>query len=490
MNYVDIGTKYLKFDIDIYTDDANYYPPFIKNFKAETYEYSSGSYVDIYDNGGDRIRINPSASGHAFIPEFDETPSVFLSNTSGIKIYRNYVDIEFSPQPKSINIPAMSDLVLLLDSRFNKGLNTAPYSDASSGVWVDLSNNVYNASATNSYPEFRIQSANLLRNNFANGGEDGTTTNITGSAATISLSNKGAINGFNSFAITPTGTSNNSYGFFVSNNGASFQGGVFASGTYTAVATITLTKPQQNTSLNSNARRLMIIPYVGSSSQTAIVSNQASNVVGSHSLSVTFTLDSTITGTSIRLMNGSSSVEDIVYFDNIGIYSGSTVTSWNAPYDLDDDRPVFKFSSSAEYFTSSFSLNQPMTIYTVVRGFGGDNAFIGKSASAPSLYASAGSYKMFAGSELSGGSVNTDFNVLVGVYNGNSSSLYINDTVVAGSIGSGSITNTIDIGHRLTPAGADTSLKGDIGLVMIFNTAHNSTTISEIKSWIDDAFNV
>jgi len=494
LNYTDLTDKYLRFDIDIIGEDINYYPPVIKYFKAETYPYISGSYVEILDNGGDKIKIYSSASGHTYIPEFDETPSIYLTHTSGIKISKNLVDIEFSPKEDNINVGTMTDLLVWLDSRFPKGRELLPYSDSSSGVWFNSKSSSYSGSASAAalYPEYRVQSANMLKLNYSNGGEDGTTTGITASAASVSVSPDGVVSGNKSFKITPNGTSNNSYIYFDSNTGASFVGGLFSNGTYTAVATITLNKIQESSSLNSNARRLVIIPYISTASQTAIVSNQAPNEIGSHSLSVTFSLSSSITGATIRLMNGSASANDIVFYDNIGIYSGSSASlEWELPLSTYDDRPVFKFDGASELLSSSISLSQPMTIYAIVRGFDDNNAFIGRSASAPSLYSSAGYYRMYAGTELvSASPITSSFTTLVGVFNGATSSLYVNNSIVSGDVGSGSITNYIDIGHRFNQDGIEQYLKGDVAGILIFNTAHSASIVQNIREWIVDAFNM
>ena len=94
MNLINLNNKYILFDIDIYANDVAKYPPVVKYFKAETYSNSS-SYTDIYDDGGQNIRVVNGASAQSYLPEFYETPSIFLTNTSGIRSNKNLIDLQF-----------------------------------------------------------------------------------------------------------------------------------------------------------------------------------------------------------------------------------------------------------------------------------------------------------------------------------------------------------------------------------------------------------
>jgi hypothetical protein len=97
---------------------------------------------------------------------------------------------------------------------------------------------------------------------------------------------------------------------------------------------------------------------------------------------------------------------------------------------------------------------------------------------------------MAAGQVLVGPSVNSNFNVIAGVFNNNSSSLFVNSSVVSGNVGTGSYSSAARIGYRQTPSGANSYLNGDIAAVVVFNTAHSKTDVDLITDWMRDAFNI
>ena len=131
-----------------------------------------------------------------------------------------------------------------------------------------------------------------------------------------------------------------------------------------------------------------------------------------------------------------------------------------------------------------------MTVYIVGRSFGDNSTFIGKSASAPSIYTESNTFRMGAGNVLIGPSVNTNFNILVGVFNGKSSLFFVNSSVVSGNAGTGSYSSDINIGYRQTPTSTNSYLSGDIASVLVFNTNHSNETVTQITEWMKDAFNI
>ena len=95
LNLINMQNKFIKFDIDILSKDNEFYPPFVKYFKSEVYSDTS-SYVQIFDDGGSFIRIKNGASAQSYLPEFYETPSVFITDTSGIRVNKNFVELDFN----------------------------------------------------------------------------------------------------------------------------------------------------------------------------------------------------------------------------------------------------------------------------------------------------------------------------------------------------------------------------------------------------------
>ena len=506
INLINMNDKYLYFDIDILAEDSFSYPPFVKYLKVESYPYT-GSYVEILDNSGDRVRIHSAstASAQAFVPEFQKTPSIFVTDSSGIRVYRNNVDVEFSPMSKSLDLNTLPNLLLWYDSRFPIGTNNVPYSDGSSlnRLWRSLSGSAITASvvSTTNNPEYRQQSLNLLTINQANGSESGSVTIFTANVASVQSSTDIASSGNRSIKVIPNGTSSDSYiDFGLYTNTSSANRFLFPGQQYSFIGDISLLKSQTSGGLNSLSRRLYIYFASVTSGGTgfgvlgAATSGTASNVPGTYTLSAVGTVPIGTNWISVRYYNGSSITGDPVYWDNMAIYAGSVVSGSPAVYydalQVFDDRPIYKFNGLTHYFTSSVAINQPMTVYIAGRSFGSDNTFIGHSASAPAIYTESNTFRMAAGQVLVGPSVNSNFNVIAGVFNNNSSSLFVNSSVVSGNVGTGSYSSAARIGYRQTPSGANSYLNGDIAAVIVFNRAHSKTDVDLITDWMRDAFNI
>jgi hypothetical protein len=500
INLVNLNNKYLKFDIDILSDDATNYPPVMKYFKVDTYPYS-GSYISIVDDCGSLIKINNSStsSAQAYAPEIESTPSILITDYSGIRVYNNTVDFTFSPISKSFNPASLNNLLMWYDGRFANGLGKDTHLDgtASQVFWRSLSGSAITASVVSSTnnPEYRRQSLNILTINQMNGAESGSVTRFTASSASIQSSTELSISGDRSIKVIPDETSSLSFlRFFMDTSASSRNRFLFPSQTYTVVGTINV--PKQQSIEIAESRRIGI--YAASSGPFGILGSFLSasvpNAIGAYSSSVTFTVPQATDWLDIRFYNGSSSSLDPVYWDNMGIYTGSVISGspsvFYQPMQVFDDRPVYKFNGIDKYFVSTASIQQQMTVYIVGRSFGDNSTFIGKSASAPSIYTESNTFRMGAGNVLIGPSVNTNFNIIVGVFNGNSSSLFVNSSVVSGNAGTGSYSSDINIGYRQTPTSTNSYLSGDIASVLVFNTNHSNETVTQIIEWMKDAFNI
>ncbi len=500
LNLIDLSDKYIQFDIDILADDVTNYAPIIKYFKIETYPFS-GSYVEILDNSGDRIRINSAsvASAQIYVPELDLTPTTYLTDGSGVRIYRNTADVEFSPASKSLDPTLSSNLLLWYDSRFPNGLGQDPHPDgsASNRLWTSLSGSAITASvlATANNPEYRYQSLNILTVNQANGSESGSVTDFLTSNASAQSSTETASGGVRSIKVVPSGTSADSFiEYFYDLTSSSAKRFIFPGQQYTVIGNISLLKTQSVAS--ASARRIGL--YAASTSPLGVLLSSFSasvpNEVGTYFASVTMTVPSGTNWLSFRFYNGSSVSGDPVYWDNMAIYSGSTVSgspiAWYEPLELFDDRPTYKFNGLNHYFTSSVTINQPMTVYVVGRAFDSNNTIVGHSASAPAIYTENNTFRMAAGQVLVGASINNNFNILVGVFNNNSSSFFVNSSVVSGNAGTGSYSSAMRIGYRQDPSGTSRFLNGDVSGVLVFNTAHTKTEIDRITDWMKDAYNI
>lgn len=492
INQTDLSQRYLYFDIDIDATDATRYPPLVRSFYMEAYPYTS-SYTDVVDDGGQTIRIYSASNSRMYLPEMVNTPTIVMKDDSGIRVSKNYVDFQFSPAQKRYIMPSTGSLVLWLDARHMNGFFKTPNLDASVlSSWADLSaSNVTVTSNSSTWPQYREQSLNLLQMSHAQGGETASLRNITDGNLTTSMSDDTSVSGDYSFKLVPNGSTNVSFTYLGSST-YSFDEGILPGRQYTLVGTITLLKPQENASLHSNARRIVV---AASPTIAAVTSNQPPNEIGSHLASVTFTSSATSIGHSIRIYNGSASPSDVVYWDNLALYSGSTVSgspiAWYGPYDHDNDRQAVRFYSSSAVMTAAMSLKQPMTIYMVARSFGNGGWIGGATASAPSIYVESGSVTMCSGAKLRGALNNDDFNLIVAVFNNNSSSLFVGSQSYSGATGTGSYSAAgATLGRALTSSTASAFLNGDISMISIYNSAHSRITIDDISSSIRDDFNV
>lgn len=498
-NLINLSNRYIRIDIDFLSDDVTEYPPYIKYFKIDTYP-SSGSFVQIIDDSGSLIKINNSqqASAQAFAPEIDSTPSIMLNDYSGIRVYRNTVDFNFSPMPKSFNPNSLSNLLLWYDSRFPAGLSKTRYEDsASNSIWISLGASAIHASVTAVAlnPHYRQQSLNALSINQMNGAESGSVTDFFITNASAQSSTDISVSGNRSIKIVPTGTSSDTHiSLFYDPSSPKYRF-LYPGQQYTAVGTISLLKSQSTS--ETRARRIVV--YSSSTSPLGTLSTasstSASNAAGSYFASVTFTVHPRANQVSLRFYNGSSVSGDPVYWDNMAVYAGSVVSGspvvYYDPLETFDDRPVYKFNGTTHNFISSASSRQPVTVYVAARVFNASGTIIGHSASAPAIYYESNTFRMSAGQVLIGASVNNDFNIFVGVFNNNSSSFFVNSSVVSGNVGTGSYSSAMRIGYRQLPVSAnDSYLSGDIAGVLLFNTAHNKTQIDQLTAWMKDAFNI
>ena len=498
-NLIDLNNRYIKIDIDFLSEDVTEYPPYVKYFKIDTYP-NSGSFIQIIDDSGSLIKINNSqqASAQAFAPEIDSTPSIMLNDYSGIRVFRNTVDFSFSPTPKFFNPNSLSNLLLWYDSRFPRGLSRTKYEDsASSTIWINLGASAIHASvtATALNPHYRQQSLNVLSTNQMNGSESGSVTDFFVSNASAQSSTDISISGNRSIKVVPNGTSSDTHISLFYDPSTPKYRFLYPGQQYTAVGTVSLLKPQDASELR--ARRIVV--YSSSTSPLGTLSTasstSASNATGSYFASVTFTVHPRANQVSLRFYNGSSVSGDPVYWDNMAVYAGSVVSGspiiYYDPLETFDDRPIYKFNGVSHNFVSTASSRQPTTVYIAARVFGASGTLIGHSASAPAIYYESNTFRMSAGQVLIGASVNNDFNIFVGVFNNNSSSFFVNSSVISGNVGTGSYSSAMRIGYRQLPvSGSNSYLSGDIAGVLVFNTAHNKTEIDKLTAWMRDAFNI
>ena len=483
LNNVNIADMYLKFDFEIFSNDSTYYPPRIKSFQMQTFK-SSDDLTVMRDEAGENYKLYPTSSSTVFLPEIRYTPTIFVTDTSGVKLQETQADFTENILPKPLDPRTIDGIKLWLDARFINGLGKVnPNDDSRVSSWSDLSDNNNNAvqNNTDSAPIFRTQSLNALRMNQLTGADTDDLSFIISSNASIQASSDGVVSGTRGIKIVPGGNSTDSY-IDVSFNSASIS--TFANQSYSVVGSIKLDKPQTASALNNDARKIVIYNIDSGVETFAASSYAATNSRGVYSLSAVFTTSASTTGSRIRFYNGSFDQSDIVYWDNLGLYPITASTSqysWVQPLTL-NDHPVIKFDGKAMNMISSASVNQPYSLYVVGRNFN-DGTFVSYSSSG-GLYADNGFYYIDSGSAVQSDSINNEFNVYSILVNSGSARLYIN----------GSLNFKEFVGHddilSLVIGGGESNLSGDVAAVLLFDGYHNYQTRSAIENWLDESFNL
>lgn len=487
LNNYNLSDTYLKFNFEIYSEDALYYPERIKYFKMQTFKSKDGS-VELKDDAGPKFLIKPSNDSSVYLPEIRYTPSIFMTEESGVKVYNSTSDFTENILPKPLDPRTINGLKLWLDSRFVNGLNnTNPKDDSRILVWTDLSGNnnhaIQNSSA--SAPVFRSQSLNILRMNQLDGGELDDTSFIIPYNSTIITSPEGAVSGTRGIEITPNGTSINSY-IDMSFNTASIT--VFPNQSYTVVGTIRLLKPQTGSAQHRDARKIIVYTTNGGTEIISASSFAATNSRGTYSLSAVFTTSASTTRARLLFYNGSYDLTDRVYWDNMGVYPATASTSqysWVQPLTL-NDHPVIKFDGKSMSLSSAASVNQPYSLYVVGRNFN-NGVFLSYSSSG-GLYAKNGFYYIDSGSAIQATTINNEFNVYSILVNSGSSRLYTNGiSILLNQYSGQNNIKQITIGKGGIP---ESYLSGDIASIVVFEGYHDYETRSAVENWLDESFNL
>jgi hypothetical protein len=476
INNTNVADQYLKFDFEIYADDSLYYPPRIKYFKMQTFK-STNSTTILKDDAGPKFTLYPSSSS-VYLPEIRYTPTIYMTEESGIKILNTKADFTENILPKPLDPTTINGLKLWLDARFINGLNKSnPLDDSRINSWTNLSNNLNNAiqNVSASAPVFRTQSLNMFRMNQLDGAERDETEFIIPQNSTITPSIEGAISGTRGIEITPNESSTDSY-IDMSFNTASIT--VFPNQSYSVVGTIKLFKPQTGSAQHVNARKIVVYTTNGVTEVLSASSVSASNTAGIYSLSAVFTTGSSVTGARILFYNGSYDQSDKVYWDNLGLYPTSTsyVSSWIEPLTLNDHSTV-KFDGTNIFMESSASSTAPNSLYVVARNFG-DSIFL-QSSTASILYSNSSSYSVSYGSAQNYSLSDNKFKLFSILNNGTSASVFINGDFV-GTKNTGSLSiDKLFIGRQL---------RGDISAVVLYEGINSIKDRERIERWLNESF--
>lgn len=478
LNNTNVNSTYLTFDFEIYADDAIYYPPKIKYFQMQTFKSTNNTTI-MRDDAGPNFTLYPTSSV-VYLPDIRYTPTIFMTEDSGIKLSQTIADFSERIASKPLDPRTISGLKLWLDARFVNGLGiTIPDDDSRVTKWTDLSDNnnhaIQNISA--SAPVFRTQSLNLLRNNQLSGSDNTDLTFVTGINSSIELSVDGAIKGEKGFKSIPSGSSIDSY-IDLTYNTASLS--TFSNQSYTMVGSIKLDKPQTGSALHSNARKIVIYNSDGITETFSASSYAAANTKGIYSLSATFVTSSATVQSIFRFYNGSFDSKDPVYWDGLAVYpitAGSAIYSWTAPL-TDNDRMTIKFKDNL-FLESTASSLYPNSLYIIARNFE-DSIFL-QSPTASILYSNSASYFISYGSPQNYSVSDNKFKLFSILNNGTSASVFIN----------GEFTGTKNTGNlNITKLFIGRKLKGDISALLLFDNINSINDRHKVEKWLSQSFDI
>ncbi|MNQ83338.1 hypothetical protein D3C85_984150 [compost metagenome] len=169
-----------------------------------------------------------------------------------------------------------------------------------------------------------------------------TTVSATGARDTSWFSSGAA-----SFMITPSGATNDTYIAYGGDLGG-FRMGLQAGKSYTISGTVRLTAAQAG-SLSGNGARQITAWYTSSTGSHSVTrGTQAANTAGQSRVSVTYSIPATATAAWIRLYNGASLGNGVVWWDDIMITEGTTNYSY-----ADGDSPNWTWNGTVNNSTST-----------------------------------------------------------------------------------------------------------------------------------------
>ncbi len=480
LNNQNISDTYLTFDFEIYSEDSVHYPPKIKYFQMQTFKSTNNKTV-MRDDAGPEYTLYPESSSIVFLPEIRYTPTVFMTDNSGIKLKNNIADFKENILSKPLDPRSIPGLKLWLDARFINGLGKTSLNDDSRVFeWKDLSDNNNHAIQTNINlaPIYRSQSLNILTSNQLNGTDNNDLSFIQGINSIVESSAEGSINGARGIKLTPNNTSFDSY-LDVSFNTASIS--TFPSQKYTIVGSIKLDKPQTASALSNNARKIIVYNTDGVTETFTASSYSATNARGIYSLSATFSTDLNTKRSLFKFYNGSFDLKDSVYWDNLGVYSvdsASPILSWTIPL-VENDRQAIKFNGSNLSLISNASSTHSSSLYIVARNFG-SSIFL-QSTTASILYSNSSSYFVSYGTSQSYGLSNNKYNIFSIINDGTNTELFINGISQGTKNCSNTSINNLIIGN---------GLNGDISSIVMYERNHSEKNRIKIEKWLEESFDI
>ena len=226
----------------------------------------------------------------------------------------------------------------------SSGANLKKADDVEFQYTYNLSSDSYCLTATKDTISYKIQSTAqvpvqggcaghsqggvaAVTNMATNPGAENNISSITTVSATGARDTTWSSSGAASFRITPTSTSNDTYIAYGGDLGG-FRMGLQAGKTYTISGTVRLAAAQTS-SLSGNGSRQITAWYTSSTGSHSLTrGTQAANAAGQSRVSVTYSIPATATAAWIRLYNGASLDNGVVWWDDIMITEGSTNHSY------------------------------------------------------------------------------------------------------------------------------------------------------------------
>lgn len=167
--------------------------------------------------------------------------------------------------------------------------------------------------------------------------------------------------------------------------------------------------------------------------------------------------------------------------------TGSAQPTYNASDANYNGRPTLSFAAASSQMMSLVALfpAQPFTAYVVGESAttAGNKEFFGDSTNNVTLFVSSSVWSIFAGSVVASANGTSTKQAFSGVFNGASSALYINSSASAAASGNAGASNPAGT-EQIGSSGGANFLNGKIAEVIIYNTAHSTTQVSQILRYL------
>lgn len=155
---------------------------------------------------------------------------------------------------------------------------------------------------------------------------------------------------------------------------------------------------------------------------------------------------------------------------------------------IQNGRSIVRFDGVNDVLTVGLARNQPTTAFIVVKKTATGNRYVFDGSNTNALFSPDETHwQAYSGVALAATAVPSNWNIVVGVFNGGSSKISINGTVGTGNAGANNATAT-SIGAF--NAGAAAWFAGDVAEVLVYNSALSDANRQSVETYLNGRWGV